>query len=99
VVCLGAGLLLIWRNEAARRSAAVWAMVVNAVLFVLLLPLGSLIDLLAAGRVSLGVMLAAIYSLVYTRNRGWFYFCAGLWLAASVAFLANPVLELLHGGS
>ena len=34
VVCLGAGLLLIWRNQAARRSAAVWAMVLNAVLFV-----------------------------------------------------------------
>jgi hypothetical protein len=98
VVCLGVGLFLIWRNEAARRSPAVWAMVLNALLFVLLLPLGSLIDLLAAGRVSLGVVLAAIYSLVYSRSRAWFFVCAGLWLAATAAFLANPVLELLHSG-
>jgi hypothetical protein len=97
VVCLAVGLLLIWKSQVARRSAAVWAMVLNVLLFVLLLPLGSLIDLLAAGRVSLGVVLAAIYSLVYTRSRGWFYFCAGLWLAATAAYLANPVLELLHG--
>ena len=68
----------------------------SAVLFVLLLPLGSVLDIYAAGRVTLGVVLAAIFSLVVIKSRGWFYFCAGLWLAASVAYLANPVLELLH---
>jgi hypothetical protein len=93
VVCLVAGLWAMWRMEAWRRVEC-WALVLNALLFVLLLPSASLTDLLGSARVATGVVLAAIYALPYAGGRAWFYFCAALWLVPTVTYLLDPLASL-----
>jgi hypothetical protein len=98
LVCMGAGLYFLWRSREARLRPEVWALIANALLFVVLLPLGSMIDIYAAGRITIPIVLAAIYSLAHVSSRGWFWFCSGLWLASSVAYVLNPLFELFNRG-
>jgi hypothetical protein len=97
VVCLAAGLWAMWRERAWRRVEA-WALVLNAVVFVLLLPSASLTDLLGSARVAIGVVVAAIFVLPYVRGRAWFYFCAALWLVPTLTYLLNPIIDVGRSG-
>ena len=92
-------LLAMWKREEARKRVEMWALGMNALLFAVMLPSPSLVDLLAAARVIMGVVLGAIYVLPYVQSRAWFYICAGIWLSATAIYLLNPVLELLTGTS
>lgn len=102
LICLYAGALAMWKYPLVRRRVELWALVLNFVLLVSLLYPDPLIELYAAGRISIPVVLSAVYSLAVVRSRWWFYCCSGLWMIATVAYLTNPVLELSHrifGGS
>lgn len=110
LICLGAGMATIvspwfsaWRRKGSGHGDALghghtelWLMSLNALLFVLLLPPPSLLELYAAGRISLGVVLSALLALPYIRGRAWFVVCGSLWVAPVLLYLLNPALELLH---
>jgi hypothetical protein len=72
-------------------------MCVNALLFAVLLPKASTVEIYASARIAIPVVLAAIFTLASVPSRNWFYFCAGLWTVTTLFFLANPLLQLLHG--
>ncbi len=99
VLCLLVAFIALFQDVEVRRRVELWALILNATLFIALLPAPSLVELFASARVSLGVVLSAIYVLPYLKSRGWFYVCSGLWLASTAAFLINPVLQLFHPGS
>jgi hypothetical protein len=96
LICLCIGAVALWKDPLIRKHPEVWALVLNFVLLVTLLYPDPLTELYATGRISIPVVLGAIYSLAFVRSRWWFYCCSGLWLVATVAYLTNPVLELLH---
>ena len=95
VVSLTTGIWAMWR-QAAWRRVEVWALVLNALLFVVLLPSASLSNLLGSARAAIVIVLAAIYVLPYVRGRGWFYFCAALWLIPTLTYLLNPLIDALR---
>ena len=79
-------------------SPALWALLANVLLFVLLLPASSYIDQFASSRITLGVTLAALYCLPafdarFAGRRTWLVVCAALWLM----FLPIQALGMLHG--
>lgn len=79
-------------------SPALWALLANVLLFVLLLPASSYIDQFASSRITLGVTLAALYCLPdldarFTGRRAWLVVCAALWLM----FVPIQALGMLHG--
>lgn len=96
VICLALGVRTLLRDPLTRRRVELWALMLNFVLLVTLLYPDPLIELYAAGRISIPVVLCAILSLALVRSRWWFYWCCGLWLTATVAYLTNPLLELLR---
>lgn len=79
-------------------SPAIWALLANVLLFVLLLPASSYIDQFASSRITLGVVLAALYCIPdldahYSGRRLWLALSAALWLM----FLPIQALGMLHG--
>jgi hypothetical protein len=96
LICLCIGVVALWKDPQIRKQPGVWALVLNFVLLVTLLYPDPLIELYATGRISIPVVLCAIYSLALVKSRWWFYCCSGLWLASTVAYMLNPALELLH---
>jgi hypothetical protein len=96
-ICLVVALLAIWRNREARGRVEIWALAINSLVFATLLFPDILVELFAAARVATPIVLAAIYSLPFVRRRGWFYVCAALWLAPTLGYILNPLLEFLHG--
>jgi hypothetical protein len=79
-------------------SPAIWTLLANVVLFVLLLPASSYIDQFASARLTLGVVLAALYCIPicdvrYANRRTWLALCAALWLM----FLPLQAVGMLHG--
>jgi hypothetical protein len=91
-VCLVVGLWSVFTSSRARRRVEVWAMIANALLFVLLLPAPSLVELQGAARVATGVVLGGIYSLPYVSSRGWLFFCAAIWLGATFSYIVRSAL-------
>jgi hypothetical protein len=85
----------LWALRRGIRSAPVWILLVQALLFVVLLPYSTYYDIYSTARVASGVMLAALFCVSdidrATRgNRTWLLASAGLWLAlAPWAFLTN----------
>ena len=79
LICMGMGL---WALRRGVREAALWALLANNLLFVLLLPASSYVDAFASARIGLGVVLGALYCLPLfdriTRRR--------LWLVAAISF-------------
>jgi hypothetical protein len=79
-------------------SPAIWTLLANVVLFVLLLPASSYIDQFASARLTLGVVLAALYCIPlcdarFAGRRTWLALCAALWLM----FLPLQAVGMLHG--
>lgn len=98
VICLGASILYMVRSRATLRRVELWCLSLNALLFAVLLPTASTVEIYASGRIAVPVVLAAVFSLAWVPSRNWFYFCAGLWTTTSLFFVTNPLLQLLHGG-
>ncbi|HKP53377.1 MAG TPA: hypothetical protein VJ183_12095 [Chloroflexia bacterium] len=96
LLCFCVAASALWRDPLVRRRAELWALLFNYLLLVTLLYPDPLIELYGAGRISIPVVLAAIYSLALVRSRWWFYCCGGLWLVSTISYLLNPISELLH---
>lgn len=90
LVCLGIALFALRRGA---RSVAIWALLINILLFVVLIPRLSFTDIFASGRLSTGVIFAALYCVplfdgLLRGRRLWLVAATTLWSA----FL--PVLML-----
>jgi hypothetical protein len=98
MICAVAAVLALWRG---RLNAALLALLVNFLLFVVFLPRQSYIDPVAAPRVAAGVAVAAIASLAAAtraaRSRPWFYAASVLWLLPLPAFLVLDLLDRPSG--
>lgn len=81
LICLGMGL---WALRRGMREVALWVLLANILLFVLLLPASSYVDAFASARIALGVVLGALYCLPLfdrlTRRRLWLVAASGFWL-------------------
>ena len=93
LICLGLTTLAIWKH---RLSAPVAILLANIVLFVLLLPRDSYVDIFASSRITTGVVLGTLYCLpVFDRltrgKRHWLAVVVVLWQV----FLPVQLLELL----
>jgi hypothetical protein len=96
LICLFVAATALWKDSAVRRRVELWALSLNFFLLIALLYPDPLAELYGAGRIAIPVVMGAIYSLAAIGSRWWFYCCGGLWLVATVTYLLNPVLELLH---
>ena len=95
LICAAAALRALPRRP---DSPAIWALLANALLFVLLLPASSYIDQFASSRITLGVVLAALYCIPdldarFAGRRSWLVISSALWLM----FLPIQALGMLHG--
>ena len=96
LICLSVSIVSLWKDPLARKRVELWALLLNYILLVTLLYPDPLIELYAAGRISIPVVLSAVYSLSVVKSKWWFYCCAGLWLVSTVAYILNPTLGLFH---
>jgi len=94
-ICTAIVLWTMWRDKTARTSLELWLLLLNSVVFALMLDPIRLIELYGAARISLGMVVAAIYSLPYIKGRAWFYLCAGLWLTPTLIFVLSPAVTFL----
>lgn len=91
LVCIAAAVWALLRRGAA--SAEAWALLLNALALTALLPPDSYVDYTAAGRITAGVVLAALLAVrAVGRRRWWLWTAALLWLAALPLV---PVWQLL----
>jgi hypothetical protein len=92
LVCAALGIWAIWRK---RLHAAIWALLANVLLFVVMLnPRSYVLD--GTVRITLGVTVAALlcvpaFDQLTRRNRGWLALCGALWLATLPFWLAMPL--------
>jgi hypothetical protein len=92
LVCAG---LAIWALRRRLADAAIWALLANVLLFVVMLnPRSYVLD--GTVRITLGVTLAALvgvpaFDRLTRRNRGWLALCGALWLATLPFWLALPL--------
>lgn len=91
LVCIGAAA---WALRRRVSSTAGWALLLNAVALTVLLPPVSYVDYTAAGRLTTGVVLAALLAVGAVGIRRWWLWTATtLWL---VAIPLEPVAQLLR---
>ncbi|HEV2457096.1 MAG TPA: hypothetical protein VGS80_01935 [Ktedonobacterales bacterium] len=92
LVCAG---LAIWALRRRLADAAIWALLANVLLFVVMLnPRSYVLD--GTVRITLGVTLAALlcvpaFDRLTRRNRGWLALCGALWLATLPFWLTIPL--------
>ena len=92
LVCIAAAAWTLRRDAA---SAEAWALLLNALALTVLLPPDSYVDYTAAGRITAGVVLAALLAVpAVGRRRWWLWVSAALWLAALPLGPAWPLLRL-----
>jgi hypothetical protein len=97
IIALVAVLALAVRDNRVRRQAEVWVLAANVLLFVLLVHPNSLVEIHAAARIAIPVVLGAIYVLPLFERRAWFYICTGMWVVQSVTYILNPAYRMLDG--
>jgi hypothetical protein len=95
-ICFVVVLWSFWKYPQYRKAPALWLLLAHTVMFTVFLQPSSLEAVFSTGRITMGIVLASIYSLPYTKNKTWFFICAGLWLSATVAFALNPTSRLFH---
>jgi hypothetical protein len=83
LICAGLGLWALWKRIWA---VEVWVLLANVLLFVILLNPSSYSEYFASGRVTTGVVLAALFCLPHfdrltNRNRLWLWVCSACWLS------------------
>jgi hypothetical protein len=96
MICLGLALRGLRRY---RWPPELWALLLNVLLFVVFLNRKSYVEYYASGRITAGIVLAALFCLpllatLTRRIRGWIWVCALLWfsvLPALVPFNRRPV--------
>lgn len=86
VIC---GVAAAWTLLRRRSTPALWALLLNVVLLVILLGPLSWVDISSSGRVTIGVALAAVLCAA-ARPRGWFWASAALWLSPMLAWMLLP---------
>ena len=92
LVCIAAAVWALRRDVA---SAEAWALLLNAVALTVLLPPVSYVDYTAAGRITMGVVLAALLAVrAVGRHRWWLWTAAALWLAALPLVPVWPLLGM-----
>ena len=99
VICTVVAITILWQDRNILhilQRVEVVAMLVYAVLFALMLVPEHLTALREAGRHSLGMLLAAIFCLQYTRRKTWFYICVFLWLGTSLVATSSPTSLLIR---
>lgn len=94
LVCAGVAL---WALARGARDVAIWTLLVSVLLFVVLLPAASYTDHFAASRLSIGIVLAALYCVpsvdsISGGRRTWLFAATLLWMV----FLPLQVVGLLH---
>lgn len=94
--------LALWALRRGHATVEVWTLLANATLYVAMLWPASYLDAAAPARVSLGVVLGALYCLPIfddlTRGkRRWLAVCAGLWTATTFALLLLFAYWWMHG--
>jgi hypothetical protein len=95
-LCVGIVIWSFWRDKASRGRVELWLLLANALLFALMLHPLRLVEIYGSARISIGVTLAAIYALPYTKNKIWFYICSALWLLPLISFLLEPINFILN---
>ncbi len=93
LVCAGMGL---WALKRRMFGVEIWALLINILLFIVLLPKASYINLDASARITTGIVLAALLCVpamdrVTKGKRLWIALCGALW----VAFLPLQAVGLL----
>ena len=88
-------MLALWAVARRWWTPEVWALLLNILLFVVFLNGKSYVEYYASGRVTAGVVLAAIYCVpifraAARRARWWIWLCALLWLSLLPALVAFP---------
>lgn len=86
LVCAGVAIVALRRLRRSRREPAVWALLANVLLFVLLLPASSYVDQFASTRIATGVLIAALlcvptFDILTHMRRSWLLAASALWLA------------------
>ena len=86
LICAGIAVAALIRVPRARREPAVWALLANVLLFVLLLPASSYVDQFASTRIATGVLVAAVlcvpvFDQLTRGRRTWLLAAGALWLA------------------
>ena len=90
LVCAG---LALWTLRRGVYAVEPWALLANVLLFVVLLPTPDYVDFGGTGRITTGVVLAAIicapaFDRLGRRSRWWIAICAPLWLCVTaIAFV------------
>ena len=96
-ICALIALWALWRRCWA---VEIWILLLNIWVFVVLLAPGSVNDYLNSGRISTGVVLAAITCIPHldrltNRNRWWLWSSAALWLSLVPFWLLIPIADSL----
>jgi len=104
LLCAAVALWALWKRQT---SIPLWLLLVNVQLFVVMLNRLSYGNIMAAGRITTGVLLAAILSIptfdrATGRNRAWLWLSAAFWFAAWPALIpfgavTPSVADLLLG--
>jgi hypothetical protein len=97
LICAGLGL---WALRRHIFSVEAWALLANVLVFVVVLPKLDYVDFSGTGRITTGVVLAALFCVpafdrLGRRNRWWLAVCAALWLSVTAASLLLAVVSAL----
>lgn len=85
LVCAGVAVVALCRLRSSRREPAVWALLANVLLFIVLLPASSYVDQFASTRIATGVLIAALlciptFDILTHKRRSWLLAAGALWL-------------------
>lgn len=85
LLCAVVSIVALARLRGARREPAVWALLANVLLFILLLPASSYVDQFASTRIATGVLLAAllcipVFDTLMRGRRTWLLAAGALWM-------------------
>ncbi|MEA2572800.1 MAG: hypothetical protein QOH93_98 [Chloroflexia bacterium] len=95
LIAVGAAIVMVWRQRKLVTQPGIWMLLANAYFFVILLPPAAFWEIYSSARIATPVVLTSIYVLAWSRQRTWFYLCAGMWLAYSATYILNPAYNML----
>jgi len=98
LICAGLG---VWALRQRIFAVEVWALLAHVLVFVVMLPELDYVDFGGTGRITTGVVLAALFCVptfdrLGRRNRWWLAVCAALWLSVTAASLLLAVAPALR---
>ncbi len=97
LICAGLG---VWALRQRIFAVEVWALLAHVIVFVVMLPELDYVDFGGTGRITTGVVLAALFCVPTfdrfgRRNRWWLAVCAALWLSVTAVSLLLAVVSAL----